>query len=353
MRPSSDRARPGFTLVELLVVIAIIGVLMALLLPAVQSAREAARRISCTNKLKNLGLAAHNHHDSAGHFPVSQGMARGFDGAEGDGPAAGWITQLLPQLEQQALHDQFKDGGAFEGLFNPGLIVRGGGPGQNGLASKNNGISVPELMKSQLEMLACPSDGEAQQLSDKQYGWVNWPVAVTSYKGVLGDTVVGESDGTTFTNANSQFPSGNYDKPAPAGFGTTARDCHRDTRCRGIFFRQSWRKPVSMSKVSDGTSNTMLFGEDVPKYNFHSAAFYADGDWCSCNTPINNLMNLPPESVDSAFWWDQRGFRSLHPGGANFCAVDGSVKFLTDGVDNTLYRTSCTRNGEEVINETL
>lgn len=337
----------GFTLVELLVVIAIIGVLVALLLPAVQSARESARRMSCVNKLKNLGLAALNHHDSMGHFPVSQGMYSNIDGQDGEGSAAGWILQLLPQLEQQPLHDRFKDAGAFEGTFVQGACARGGLPGQNGLASRNNGVSVPELMKSQLDVLACPSDPEAAQPSDKQYGWGGCQVALTSYKGVIGDTVVGETNGTTFTNSASQYPSGQYDKPSPAF--TTQHDCHRDTRCRGIFFRQSWRAPVKISKITDGTSNTFLIGEDVPSYNFHSVAFYSDGDWCSCNTPLNNLMSLPPGTVDPAFWWEQRGFRSNHPGGANFCLADGSVQFVVDGVDNVLYRTSCTRNGGEVV----
>jgi prepilin-type N-terminal cleavage/methylation domain-containing protein/prepilin-type processing-associated H-X9-DG protein len=340
----------GFTLVELLVVIAIIGILVALLLPAVQAARESARRMSCTNKLKNIGLAALNYHDTAGHFPESSGMYANIDGPNGAGSAAGWITRVLPQLEQGSLYDQFKQGGAFAGIFVQGSCARGGLPGKYGLASKNNGISVPELMKSQLEVLACPSDAQASTPSSEQFGWGGCQVTVTTYKGVLGDTVVGETDGSAFTNASSAYPSGRYDKPAPAGVGTSDRDCHRDTRCRGVFFRQSWRRPISIAKITDGTSNTFLIGEDVPAYNYHSAAFYADGDWCSCNTPLNNLMNLPPESVDPDFWWEQRGFRSFHPGGANFCLADGSVRYVTDGVDNVLYRTSCTRNGEEVVN---
>src|SRR3954449_9986169 len=102
----------GFTLVELLVVIAIIGILVALLLPAIQSAREAARRASCTNKLKNLGLAVLNHHDVKRHFPISMGYV--LEGGEGPGPCAGWITSVLPQLEEQSLYDQFQQGGAFE-----------------------------------------------------------------------------------------------------------------------------------------------------------------------------------------------------------------------------------------------
>lgn len=341
----------GFTLVELLVVIAIIGILVALLLPAVQAAREAARRMSCSNKLKNIALATHNHHDSMKHFPVSQGMYQGVDGAEGEGPGAGWILNLLPQLEEQPLYDQFQQGGAFEGGFKVGLCIRGGLPGAYGLTSRNNNISVTELMQNQLEILNCPSDADAALLSNGQYGWSGCEVAVTSYKGVIGDTVVGESNGTTFTNDASQFPSGIYDKTNP-GY-TTPRDCHRDTRCRGIFFRQSFRRPVKISSISDGTSKTFLVGEDVPSYNYHSAAFYADGDWCSCNTPINNLMGFPPETVGPDFWWEQRGFRSLHPGGVNFSMADGSVKFVAESVDNELYRTSCTRNGGETVSESF
>lgn len=343
--PTSNRR--GFTLVELLVVIAIIGILIALLLPAVQSAREAARRINCSSNLRNLALAALNHHDAMGHFPVSMGLDAGTDGSEGAGPAAGWMLQVLPQLEQQALYDRFEEGGAFEGVWQ---IGRGASPAPGfGLGSLTNGISVPELMAEQIAVLQCPSDPDVQQPSTEQFGWSGVAVAVASYKGVVGDTVVGETNGTTFTNSASIYPSGRYGKPAPAF--TTQNDCHRDTRCRGIFFRQSWRKPVKISKVIDGTSNTFMIGEDVPSYNFHSAAYYTDGDWCSCNTPLNNLLSLPASAIDPAFWWEQRGFRSLHPSGANFARADGSVSFIIESVDNVLYRTSCTRDGGELVSE--
>lgn len=345
-RPS----RPvGFTLVELLVVIAIIGILVAMLLPAVQAAREAARRMSCSNQEKNLALACLNYHDVKGHFPESEGYYGTFDGQQGRGSAAGWILKVLPQIEEQALLDQFQAGGAFDGVY---VLGRGRSPVPDvGIASKVGDISCPELMKTQLSILQCPSDSSVIELSDEQYGWPGTEVATTSYKGVLGDSVIGETNGTTFTNAASQYPSGTYEKAAD-NF-TTQNDCHRDTRCRGMFFRQSFRRPVKISTVIDGTSKTFLLGEDVPEYNFHSAAFYSDGDWCSCNTPLNNLMNLPPDTVDPAFWWEQRGFRSLHAGGANFASVDGSVRFVTDGVDNVLYRTTCTRNGEETVSESF
>src|SRR3954463_15694954 len=106
----------AFTLVELLVVIAIIGILVALLLPAIESAREAARRTGCSNNLKNLGLAALNHHDVMKHFPVSNGAAYPDESPAGVYQSgAGWILHELPQLEEQALYDQFKAGGGFEG----------------------------------------------------------------------------------------------------------------------------------------------------------------------------------------------------------------------------------------------
>src|SRR6478609_2881110 len=103
-RQARDSNRRGFTLVELLVVIAIIGILVALLLPAIQAAREAARRASCTNKLKNVGLAVLNHHDIKKHFPVSMGyVVEGGEAPGMDQPCAGWIVSVLPQLEEQAL----------------------------------------------------------------------------------------------------------------------------------------------------------------------------------------------------------------------------------------------------------
>ncbi len=346
----------GFTLVELLVVIAIIGILVALLLPAIQSAREAARRASCTNNLKNLGLAVLNHHDVKGHFPVSMGYV--LEGGEAPGidqPCVGWILNVLPQLEEQPLYDQFQRGGAFEGTYT----AQGGGCRQpkpdRGVGSLKNGISVPALMQTQLSVLECPSDESVKQLSNLQYEFFGCYVALTSYKGVLGDTWLGQAEGSIYHNdAAAPYQSGIYSEPTTSPVSGTDRDCHRDTRCRGIFFRHSFRRPVTIAKVTDGTSKTLMIGEDVPDYNRHSTAYYSNGDWCSCNLPLNHGLTLPPQDpVFLSTWWEGQGFRSRHPGGVNFCFVDGSVRFLPEDVDNVVYRTSCTRNGAEAIAEGL
>ena len=313
--------RNGFTLVELLVVIAIIGILVALLLPAVQAAREAARRTSCVNNLKNLGLAALNHHDIHKHFPVSNGAAYA-----GESPAgvyqsgAGWILNSLPQLEETALYDQFRAGGAFEGQYVQDIASKVAMP-LIGVGSTKNGISCGALMQTQLKVLQCPSDSTDKRVRTDQSEWRGnppTPVAVTSYKGVLDDTFLGQppSFGGSISNDGTTYPSGMvYKEPAPAFAGQ--RDCHNNLRCRGIFFRQSFQRPVKIGSVTDGTSHTFMIGENLPDYDNHSTAFYGNGDWCSCNIPLNNLLNVDPSTLNFQFWWDQQGFRSRHPGGAD------------------------------------
>jgi hypothetical protein len=106
-----------------------------------------------------------------------------------------------------------------------------------------------------------------------------------------------------------------------------------------------------MASITDGTSKTLMIGEDVPEYNYHSAAYYSNGDWCSCNIPLNYLMNLPADPVTATYWWDAQSFRSKHPGGVHFGACDGSVRYISDSIDHTAFRVSCTRNGEEQVSE--
>ena len=262
---------------------------------------------------------------------------------------------MLPQLEEQPLYDQFERGGAFEGQYLNNLCARDIAIEGRGLGSTKDGIRVPDLMKTELDLLRCPSDDFVQQLNAEQFQWFGCDVSLTSYKGVVGDTFAnGVTSGTSqqYRNDDSDFPSGIYD----TGLGDMGpfvetnsrdRDCHSDTRCRGIFFRMSFRTPVRIATVSDGTSNTLMIGENLPEYDLHSAAFYSNGDWASCNTPINFAITEDPEQFRNDRWFDAQGFRSRHPGGANFCLADGSVRFIAEVGDFEAYRTACTRNGEE------
>ena len=336
--------RAAFTLVELLVVIAIIGVLVALLLPAVQAAREAARRMSCGNNLKNMALAAQNYEGARKQFPTS--VPAWYQPCEGDtyanydtgavdyiGPGKcaklqaegasgrGWITEMLPYLEQQPLYDQFKSAGAFTKTFNLG----------QGLFSNND--QVRAARQTLLPVLSCPSDPSSKTLSDRQRGFVagarQESVATTNYKGVIGDSVI-----------LSNNPRWNAD------WGATP-DCHDRTGCTGMLYRNSYFEPVALKTVSDGTSNTFLIGESVTELDPHSAAYYSDGDWASTSQQLNYVpADTSPDWIYDN-WWEVRGFRSRHPGGAHFAMVDASVHFLNEGIDHKLYRALSTRNRDE------
>lgn len=356
---TDHRCKQAFTLVELLVVIAIIGVLVALLLPAVQAAREAARRSTCVNNLRQMGLAVLNYESSYRQIPTSHGWGYPPAGApvgtlDAPDTGVGWILQILPQMEQQSLYDRFRQVGAFEkgGQF-PGASVCAF-LGQQfpdldlGIGSSKNGVSGPELMSTSLQGLHCPSDPTAADLSETQFQWFGCPVATTSYKGVLGDTML---DGfVDFGNDQSEYPSGaNYDGEKYSI--SNPRDCHRDTRCRGIFWRNSHLRPVTIAQITDGTSNTAMIGEDIPAYNAHSAALYSNGDWCSCNIPLNHRINEVPTQQLAEDWREAQGFKSRHPGGVHFCFADGAVHFIAETVSHDTFRATCTRDLEEVTSE--
>ena len=313
MRAAADdlgsvRARFGFTLVELLVVIAIIGILVSLLLPAVQTARDAARRAACSNNLRQIALAIHMYQDTAKYLPISISYHHGGPNPSPEVNGKGWIVGILPMIEEQALFDQFVP--CFKGNF-------GSGGGMLGQACRG-------AMATELAVLHCPTDGSVEGAHTTQFQWTGIPVSLTSYKGVIGDTRMGGS--------GSIHPG-------------TEPDCHNTVGCNGLFYRQNYQEPIELKDITDGLSKTLMVGEDVAFHNHHATAFYCNGDYSSCHAPLNYKPNPPTPT----HWWNVISFRSMHPGGAHFALADASVKFFAEGIDYNLYRALSTRAGEELI----
>lgn len=304
------RNRSGFTLVELLVVIAIIGVLVALLLPAVQVARESARRMSCGNNLKQFGTAIHNYTDIHQYLPISIAYNVAGPRPTPQPNGKGWIVSILPQLEQQTLFTQFEPG--FIGPFH---VANGTGFGNP---------AIRQAMKTRIKVIECPSDGQSKRIINNHSELTAAiEIAVTNYKGVLGDYRLGDA---------ASIHQG------------TEPDCHNAVvECNGIFFRNNYQYQLRLSLITDGTANTFMVGEDVPMQNLRSGAYFTNGDWCSCHGPINFFFTPP----NPGNWPNVMTFRSRHPSGAQFCLADGSIHFVAQNINHTLYRSLCTKAGGE------
>jgi prepilin-type N-terminal cleavage/methylation domain-containing protein/prepilin-type processing-associated H-X9-DG protein len=349
-------SRSAFTLVELLVVIAIIGVLVALLLPAVQAAREAARRTQCINNLHNLALATLNYNDAFGHFPVDEDYTdevpiQEFDLnaiATGGNPqtiirdpfrrqqklsGGGWLVEIMPQIEQQALYEQlapFRDKSwtSLTGLNANDAALR--------IALQ---VQPKELLCPANELIG-PREDQFPFNTGTEVPGAPIAVAVTHYKGNAGDGA--------FEPATPLPPNWTYNP---------LFKCYRGTDCFGIFWRYTYfRGGVKLKDISDGTSNTLLVGEASPE-DGNSPAWSSDGDWALAGIELNWDWQAHDECLDQGrpspgkrqCWPLMRGFRSYHAGGVNFSLADGSVRFLIDNVDHLTYRALSTKAGGEVV----
>lgn len=350
--------RPGFTLVELLVVIAIIGVMVGLLLPAVQAAREAARRMSCGNNMKQLGLALHNYHatynrlPSQGfqHQPTSQEPATWTDSSKG-----GRLSKLLPYIEQQALFDSIP----FGGETRLPLLDQGQRPGNSewqafipstalGSFTHTVGglpVQVERTWHVPVATFLCPSYNgmDRWQWSD---GANPGHRALSNYGWSIGAQRMDSHNGSCNLFIGNMFGDG------PNGHGNSPSGVN----VSGMFGRGEWYP--RFADVSDGLSNTLMMGEVLPHQSDHdwNGWMHFNTLWNATNVPINFPVigigepgwnsNINPRGLanDNGMgcngwrnWQTSQGFKSQHSGGANFVFGDASVNFLQASTDMRVY----------------
>ncbi len=311
--------RHGFTLVELLVVIAIIGILIALLLPAVQAAREAARRMTCSNNLKQIWTAVLTYENQFAVLPISFSHVSVERGEEPNGLS--WMVGILPFVDQQPLYNTIN----FDGSCPAGL----------GMFRPENKTARETFISTFL----CPSDYNARELQDyvweatATWGYSGIVWASTSYEGVMGP----------------HKPSGSIFNGLP--------DCsnyavHGVESCTGLFWGHTWMQPVTIASITDGLSQTLALGEVVPEHNDFNAWALGNGAFRRTHSPINYLERIfdPNNPRDVAFdRWRDHAFGSRHEDGAFFSFADGHVVFLSETIDMVIYHGISTRDMGEVV----
>ena len=330
-----DRNQSGFTLVELLVVIAIIGILIGMLLPAVQQVREAARRIQCANNLKQIALACLSFESANQEFPAGRhGILAPQTGHRdlADSPEAkmrfdgtSFLVTILPFIEQENAFDQLFVSDINLLLDGSGILADTWDPTS---ASAEN-QSALAIVTQQMPAYTCPSDdtpefvkfanAATQPIKDIDFG-------SGSYAGCAGSFVIGYN-----------------------GLGNTAVKYEND----GMLF---FSNPVTIGSITDGTSNTVIVGETVDgdsedQYNIWCLNKHAKATHRMTATPINFATGVNSGATNSFFRDTNGGFASRHSGGANFAYVDGHVVFTSESINSSAYRGLGSRNGGEVFTE--
>ncbi|WP_197447104.1 DUF1559 domain-containing protein [Tautonia plasticadhaerens] len=332
-----SRDRRGFTLIELLVVIAIIGVLIALLLPAVQSAREAARRAQCTNNLKQVGLGMHNYHDTHQVFPSGTNSCCWGT----------WILFTLPYVEQQNLFNAWNFGGW---SYDTTATFRYAGP-------LNCTVSA-----TRVSGYLCPSDPQAENLTNigPTINGIKYATTSQNYVVNFGNTTTAQ----TATYDNAIYPG------TPFQFGGAP---FADLRAPGN--GNGGKKNFGISTIKDGTTNTLLVSEILVGTGSGGGAYAAPYDlrgfsWWGSAAVFSGLMppnttypdvtesnsyciypfqNNPPCTGPTTELPRVNFARSTHPGGVNAAMADGSVKFFKNTVAVNVWRALSTTRGGEVV----
>lgn len=345
----SKKSRSGFTLIELLVVIAIIAVLISLLLPAVQSAREAARRAQCVNNLKQIGLAIHNYESSFSIFPpgaMSTAPSQGWGAWSNNGVT--WRVLILPQMEGNNNYNAFN--------FS--------------LQEGQQGDSCLTVWVATFPAFLCPSDGDHDNgfrplnVANGQYPMFNPPsankVPIVNYNMSFGDNyAIGNlaNGGVNPWETPCSGPIAGQPQIGHPGFWGTTFDCAITAtgagRMRG-FSDYRTMNTATIASVTDGLSNTILVGEALPAEDANNEFWTATSAGSGTTLPINLSTKNPTggfgtSDFTSRISYAARGFKSRHPGGANFLFADGSVKFLKASIGKATYAALGSRNGGEVI----
>ena len=321
-----SHARTAFTLVELLVVIAIIGVLVALLLPAVQAAREAARRTQCSNQLRQLAIGWMNHEDTHGHFPTGGFGFRVIGDADrgfGEEQTGAWVFNVLPYIEQQ----QIRDMGA------------GQAPADKAIAhAQREGIPIATMN--------CPSRRPAQPFEKGNSFYVT---ALPGGQTHSIDKSLIESQARTdyaanFGNVLANLPNGDvefvypHEKPdqpvGPIVSSFFPTDAGKETL--GVLTGVSYiRSKVRIAQIEDGTSNTLMLGEKVVNSDNYLDGDDLGDDWSMYTGQQDDMYRIPvdPPLPDSPFALDERRFGSAHSSGLNIALCDSSVRFISYDID--------------------
>jgi len=317
--------RPAFTLIELLVVIAIIAVLIGLLLPAVQKVREAAGRMSCQNKIKQIGLAIHNYHDANGSMPPSMSDVSGL----------GWHVTVLPYLEMDSLYRQMDH-------TTPGMDIN--------IANRNYNFGL-----TRVNAYICPS-----ALLDRQ-GLGPTDNSNAGNVDLIPPTAAGEAPYTThYYGLNG--PRGNHPVTgAPYPVGSTTHENVPSARS-GMFQRKII--PISIAAIPDGTSNTLMVGEmswSSDPFGSRFRTWLRGGDVVAASVTNGGAYSVACRNVtkpinsgltsNQLVPYNDVPMGSMHPGGANFVFGDGSVRFIKDSIDIATYKSLASRDQGEVASD--
>jgi prepilin-type N-terminal cleavage/methylation domain-containing protein/prepilin-type processing-associated H-X9-DG protein len=335
----------AFTLVELLVVIAIIGVLVALLLPAVQAAREAARRMQCTNNMKQIGLALISYADAKKRLPAA--APDHPTSPFGYVPKGGtWVLEILPFVEQQALYNRFDK--------TVSVTMRAPNDARN---KDLLGIPIPNLV--------CPSDGDAPPGGVFEAGIK----CDAGSAGVFNRVDVKQmglwypvSSGPTDFDGNPFCATGRHSKcDQGGGFGSDPVDVDNDPvgprgtqpSFAGLFGR--WHIGIQLKEIADGTTNVFMAGEQINSHCRYTCAHCPNFAFSATHIPINTMVHQPEGdfgSGQSSIGGDPQiggygqacGYKSRHPSGAQFLMADGSVHMISESIDYDLYNRLGERN---------